>query len=76
MTRQAISLVSELSKEDLGSYMLKKFEATETLGDEIAKIFGLQSYKDKIVSIDFTRHEKTEVSDIKVCHILLIYRLI
>lgn len=77
MKRQAISLVGEPKKAILSGYSLKSFNMKEALAMNNTAILGIHSCKDKIVSIDFTRHEETKVSYIRSCHlILLLYSLV
>lgn len=73
MKRQAISLISEPKKVVLGSYSLKSFNTKETLAMNIVTILGIDSYKDKVLSINFTRHKETKVSHIKSFHLLLLH---
>ena len=51
MKRQAIGLVSKLKKVILGGYSLRSFITKETLAMNIVTILGIDSYKDKVVSI-------------------------
>jgi len=73
MKRQAIGLVNEPKKVILGGYSLRSFNTKEMLAMNIVAILGIDSYKDKVVSINFTRHEETKVSHTKSRHLLLLY---
>ena len=66
MKRQATTIVEEQTKFVIQGYTLKNFKLQEKLVEQVIKVFGIRSYNDKIISIDFTRDTVTNVSYIKL----------
>ena len=66
MKRQATTIVEEQTKFVIQGYTLKNFKPQEKLVEQVIKVFGIRSYNDKIISIDFTRDTVTNVSYIKL----------
>ena len=60
----AIALVNNPRKSAVGGYGLK--EGDMNLGAQITAILGIQSYDEKVRSINFTRHAETGVSTLKL----------
>ena len=66
MKRQATTIVEEQTKFVIQGYTLKNFKPQKKLVEQVIKVFGIRSYNDKIISIDFTRDTVTNVSYIKL----------
>ena len=66
MKKQATSIVEDVIKKKIQGYTLKTFDTDEDLVEEVARIFGIRSYNDRITSINFTREKDTNVSYINL----------
>lgn len=62
MKRQAKSGVESERKITIQGYMLNACTTKTRLLQEVTEVFGIRSYKDRVVSIDFTRDKVTKVS--------------
>ena len=66
MKKQATSIVEDVTKKKIQGYTLKTFDTDEGLVEEVARVFGICSYNDRITLINFTREKDTNVSYINL----------